>query len=314
MLSSHPRLYIPPELRYFGRHDPIKAFTDPLKDADVDAYLATCARDIWWDDMGMDRASFEEAIRGGLRGARDIYLWVLGHISDRRGNRKPRIGEKTTYYSLLGNRINELFPKAQFIHIYRDPRDVAASYLEQYWCPGGTALGCAAFIKRVYRRTQRLGEIVGEARFCEVRYETLVEHPERELMRLCAFLREDYDPCMLRYEGQAKDGYLEVEEGWKGMTRKSLTRSRIGRYAERLNPRQIWTVEQVLGRLMPRYGYERSFSSAESIRWQSGFWAERLHRGVLRALGLRTPLLDEQAVLAARNELVARKSAAPATE
>lgn len=311
MLSSHPRLYIPPELRYFGRHDPNRAFTDPLKDSDVDAYLAACEKDIWWHDMGLDRAAFEDAIRRNVRSSRDIYLWVLGHIADKRGNRKPRVGEKTTYYSLLGNRINDLFPKAQFIHIYRDPRDVAASYLEQYWCPGGTALGCAAFIKRVFRRTERLAATVGPTRFCEVKYETLVAYPERELKRLCGFLREDYDPVMLKYEGHAKDGYLEVEEGWKGMTRKPLTPSRIGRYADRLTPRQVWTVEQVLGPLMTRHGYDRNFPSAGSIRWQSAFWAERAYRGFLRSVGIQRPLLDEQAVLARRNELVERKRSAP---
>jgi len=309
MLSSHPRLYIPPELRYFGRHDPIKAFTDPLQDSDVEGYLANCARDIWWQDMGLDRAAFEEAIRGDVRSARDIYLWVLGHIAEKRGNRKPRIGEKTTYYALLGDRINALFPNAQFIHLYRDPRDVAASYLEQYWYSGGTALRCASVIRRVFRQTERLAATVGPSRFCTVRYETLVEHPERELTRLCAFLHEDYDPAMLKYEDKAQAGYLEVEESWKGMTRKALTSSRIGAYAGRMTPRQIWTVERLLGPLLTEHGYERNFLDRAPIRWRSGFWAERLYRALLRSMGIRRLLLDEQAVLARRNDLVEQKRA-----
>lgn len=312
MLSSHPRLYVPPELRYFGRHDPIKAFTDPLRDSDVEAYLANCARDPWWEDMGLDRAAFDEAIRGGVRSARDIYLWVLGHIAEKRGNRKPRIGEKTTYYALLGDRINALFPNAQFIHLYRDPRDVAASYMEQYWCAGGTALRCARVIRQVFRQTERLAALVGPSRFCAVRYEALVGQPERELARLCAFLHEDYDPAMLKYEGHAQAGYLEVEEGWKGMTKKGLTSSRIGSYAGRMTPRQIWTVEHLLGPLLTEHGYERSFPDPAPVGWRSAFWAERLYRGLLRSIGIRRPLLDEQAVLARRNDLAQRKSATPA--
>jgi hypothetical protein len=307
MLSSHPRLYIPPELRYFGRHDPRKAFGDPLEDSDVDAYLARCREDIWWEDMGLDRAAFDEAVRSDVRSARDIYLWVLGHIADKRGNQKPRIGEKTPYYSLWGARINELFPKAQFIHIYRDPRDVVASYLDQYWCPERSALGCATFIKRVFRRTEQLAHTVGPARYCGVQYETLVADPERELRRLCSFLREDYDPAMLKYGSHAKDGYMEVEEVWKGMTREPLTPSRIGRHTDRLSPRQIWTVEQVLGPLLIRCGYRRN-GTGRSMRWQCGFWLERLQRRFLYSVGIRNTLLDEQAVLARRNELVERSS------
>jgi hypothetical protein len=307
MLSSHPHLYIPPELRYFGRHDPIKAFTDPLQDSDVDAYLARCAMDPWWQDMGLDRAVFEGAIRGGVRSSRDIYLWVVGHIAEQRGNRKPRIGEKTTYYALHGARINELFPKAQFIHLYRDPRDVAASYLEQYWCSGRSALGAANFIKRVYHRTERLESLVGPSRFCAMKYETLVENPERELKRLCAFLGEDYDRAMLKYEDRKESGYLEVEEEWKGLTRKPLTSSRIGRYAGRLTPRQIWTVESILGPQLTRLGYEPDSRHPGPIRWRGGLFAERAYRALLRTIGIQNPLLNEQAVLARRNELVEQR-------
>jgi sulfotransferase family protein len=307
MLSSHPRLYIPPELRYFGRHDPIKAYADPLPDANVEAYLATCAMDPWWGDAGLDRAAFEAAVRGGVRSSREIYLWVVGHIAEKRGNRKPRIGEKTTYYALHGARISELFPKAQFIHLYRDPRDVAASYLEQYWCSGSGALGAANFIKRIYRQTERLAELVGPERFYAMKYETLIEDPERELRRLCAFLGEAYDPAMLKYEDRKESGYLEVEEEWKGLTRKPLTQSRIGRYAGRLTPRQIWTVESVLGPLLTRRGYEPSLPHPGPVHWRGGLFAERAYRGVLRSFGIRNPLLNEQAILARRNELVEKK-------
>lgn len=312
MLSAHPRLYIPPELRYFGRHDPKSFFTDPLPDSEVERYLAMSAMDPWWQDMGLDRGAFEAAVRRDVRSSRDIYLWVLGHIGERRGNRKPRFGDKTPYYALHCDRIDELFPRAQFIHVYRDPRDVAASYLEQYWCSKGTALGCARYIKRVHDHAQRLAAKVGPARFCTVKYEALVDDPERELSRVSAFLGEDYDPAMLRYEEHAASGYLEVEEVWKGMTRQQLTPSRIGRYASRLTPRQIWTMEHALGPLFAQLGYARDSRDPGPLRWRSVFWAERLYRGLLWSVGIGRPLLDEQAVLARRNELFARRSASPA--
>jgi len=312
MVSSHPRLYIPPELRYFGRHDPIARFTDPLRDADVDAYLARCAMDIWWQDMGLDQAAFESAVRSQVRSSREIYLWVVGHIAEKRGNLKPRIGEKTTYYALHGARINELFPRAKFIHMYRDPRDVAASYLAQYWTAGRTALACAKFMKRIYNQAERLAELVGSNRFCAMKYETLVADPEQELRRLCAFLGEEFDPAMLRYEDRKESGYLEVEEEWKGLTRKPLTPSRIGKYAERLTPRQIWTVESVLGPLLTRLGYGQAFRHPGPLHWRGGLFAERAYRGILRSVGVRNSLLNEQAILARRNELVERRKGQPA--
>lgn len=307
MLASHPNLYIPPELRYFGRHEPGIRFSDPLRDEHVEAYLALCRSDIWWEDMGLDGAAFQDAVRGGVRTSRDIYLWILGHVAARRGNDARRCGEKTPYYILFAEHIAELFPDAQFIQLSRDPRDVAASYLEQYWVQGGTALRVANYMLHVFRRVEEAAARLGPEKFCSVKYEDLVDHPERELRRLCGFLGEDYDPAMLQYARREDAGYLEVEESWKGLTRQELTRARVGRYRGRLTPRQVWTVERRLSSVLPRLGYEPPAASPAPIHWHGLFWAERIYRKALRALGVRRGLLDEQTVLSRRNELIAAR-------
>lgn len=88
----------------------------------------------------------------------------------------------------------------------------------------------------VFRRVERAAERLGPDRFCTVKYEDLVEHPERELRRLGAFLGEDYHPAMLQFGEREDAAYLEVEEGWKGMTRRDLTPARISRYRDRRAP------------------------------------------------------------------------------
>ena len=314
MLSSHSRLYIPPELRYFGRHDPAIAFKDPLRDEDVEAYLALCSRDIWWQDMGLDRTAFESAVQGGVRSARDIFLWVLGHVAEQRGNHKPRLGEKTPYYALVADRIDQLFPRSKFIHLHRDPRDVAASFLEQYWIAGGTALRCAGYIKHVFLQTTRLAQRVGPDRFCAVSYEALVANPESELRRLCAFLGEAYEPAMLDYRKREDPGYLDVEKGWKGLTSEPLTTSRIGRYAGRMTDQQVWTVERMLGPLSGEYGYEPATRARVPLAWRGAFWSERLQLKVLRTIGIQRALLDEHAVLERRNELIKERRAGSARD
>ena len=313
MLTSHPSLYIPPELRYFGRHEPGVRFTDPLRDEHVEAYLALCHTDFWLEEMGLDAGAFQDAVRGGIRTSRDIYLWILGHVGARRGNRKQRYGEKTPYYVLLMEHIAELFPGAQFIHLYRDPRDVAASYLEQYWVPGGTALRVANYLVHVFRRVEQATRHLGSEKFCAVKYEDLVDDPERELRRLCAFLGEDYDPAMLQFAKRQDAGYLEVEEGWKGLTRQELTRARVGRYRARLTPRQVWTVEQRLKPMLPQLGYGQTSPGPAPIHWYGMLWAERFYRIALRTLGVRRGLLDEQTVLSRRNTLVAAREKRPET-
>jgi hypothetical protein len=315
MLTSHPNLYVPPELRYFGRHEPAVAFTDPLRDEDVEAYLARCNRDIWWQDMGMDTRALRDAVRAGARTSKEIYLWILGHIAERRGFENRRLGEKTPYYVVFLDRLAELFPRAQFIHLYRDPRDVAASFLEQYWFRRGTALRVANYLRYVFRTVDRAASRLGPERVCAVKYEDLVENPERELGRLCDFLGEPYDPVMLQFARREDPGYLEVEEEWKGMTRQELTAARVGRYRARLSPRQIWTVEQRLQTFLPGIGYERDMPASAPLHWHGIFWAERIYRKALHTLGVRRGLLDERSVLARRDALLAaRRERAPGND
>jgi hypothetical protein len=312
MLSCHPNLYVPPELRYFGRHEPALRFSDPLKDEQVEGYLALFGSDVWWEDMGLDASAFADAVRGGLRTSRGIYLWILGHVAERRGSSKPRCGEKTPYYALMTEHIAGLFPSSRFIHLYRDPRDVAASYLEQYWVQGGTALRVAHYVLYVFRRLEEAARRLGPERFCAVKYEELVDHPERELRRVCAFLGEDYDPAMLQFAKREDAGYLEVEEAWKGSTRQELTRDRVGRYQARLTPRQVWTLERRLGALLPALGYAAGPPQRAPMHWHALLWAERLYRKALLTVGVRRPLLDERTVLSRRNTLVAERGKAPA--
>jgi hypothetical protein len=179
---------------------------------------------------------------------------------------------------------------------------VAASFLEQYWVPGGTALRVASYIRHVLRCVEQAGARLGPDRLCAVRYEDLVDHPERELRRLCGFLGEDYDPSMLRFAVREDTGYLEVEEGWKGLTRQELTRKRVGRYRARLTPRQIWTIERRLAASLPRLGYEASSPASVPLTWHVLLWGERLYRKALHTVGVRRDLLDEQAVRSRRDQ------------
>jgi len=147
-----------------------------------------------------------------------------------------------------------------------------------------------------------LKDRVGSSQLCEVKYEQLVDSPEFELRRVCEFLGESYNDEMLCYTEREDRGYLPVEEEWKGMTQKELTRERIGRHESVLSPRQTWTVERMVGDFLDHYGY--SSASESRISWHCRFWIERVYRKMLRITGRGLPLLDEQSVLARRNKLV----------
>jgi len=118
-------------------------------------------------------------------------------------------GEKTPDYVRYMPLLQGLFPWAKFLHIIRDGRDVALSALD--WAgpkkgPGRWELWeqdpvatCALWWRWQVEKGRIDARRLGAANHVEVRYEDLVEDPERELRRISAFLALPYSERMVRF-------------------------------------------------------------------------------------------------------------------
>ena len=100
----------------------------------------------------------------------------------------------------------ELYPKMKFIHMIRDPRDVASSFINQPWFPSDQPLAisvCAAMI-RSYRA---LKDSVPADSLLEVRLEDLVNQTDETVARIAAFLEIEnrFDTAMVS-SGKANIG------------------------------------------------------------------------------------------------------------
>jgi hypothetical protein len=131
----------------------------------------------------------------------------------RRG--KSLAGDKTPGYVRRIGQIHELWPRAKFVHIIRDPRDVCLSMLE--WSSGERTAGqfgtwsmdpvisTALYWRYSVAVGREAGGLLGPTLYHEVRYEDQVSSPERELERICTFLRLPYAEEMTRfYEGRTR--------------------------------------------------------------------------------------------------------------
>jgi hypothetical protein len=104
-------------------------------------------------------------------------------------NGAPRWVEKTPRHLEVPELITEVWPNARIVRIVRDPRDAAVSLTR---VPFGTPslLTNLSVLARMneaaadfYRRSDQA---------LTVRYEDLVDQPEQELGRICAFVGVDY--------------------------------------------------------------------------------------------------------------------------
>ncbi len=144
------------------------------------------------------------------------------------------------------DRAPELWPDARYVHITRDPRDVARSCVGMGWA--GTVWHAAPIWLRTEERVERLKARVGPDRIVHVRYEDLLRDPAGELGRICCFLGLPYDEAMLGFH--------------LGSTYEPIDPGLAEQWRTRLPPREAELVELVCAPLMPARGYARSNPAA----------------------------------------------------
>jgi hypothetical protein len=120
-------------------------------------------------------------------------------------------------------RVHEIWPKARFIHLVRDGRDVCASWLKLGW--HGTAWSGAREWQRLIREWQELRPELKEHQFIEVRLEDLVANPSKLLRSVCSMLDVDFEPAMLEFHEHSS--YAPVTPGRVGTWEQKLTESQV---------------------------------------------------------------------------------------
>jgi len=139
-------------------------------------------------------------------------------------------------------RLPWLFPDARYIHLIRDPRDVARSSIVM-GATGNLYRGVDIWAA-AERSWDKLAATLTADRYMEVRYEVLLENVVEELTRICSFLDLPYSPSMLSYPSRstysAPDPKLRYQ--WKG----------------RCRTRELQWVDWKLGHMLRQREYELS--------------------------------------------------------
>jgi hypothetical protein len=200
MLDRNSQLAVPDESYFIPqlahRHSPRP---------DLDAFADDLARVPALVEWGVSPDAVRARLRPGSTLGEAIAA-VFEEYAAARG--KPRWGDKTPLYMQHLRLLERLFPDARYVHLLRDGRDAALSYLAmpegivtRSWSTPRDAAGFACQWATEVGAARALGRRVGPGRYLEVRYERLVAEPEEELGAICAFLELPYEAEMLRYPG-----------------------------------------------------------------------------------------------------------------
>ena len=251
MLDRHSELAVPdesyfvPQLadRHLRRVDP-DAFVDDLR------RLNTLAE---WDvPLKRVRARLSPAMPIGA-----AIATVYAVYAEEQGKR--RWGDKTPMYMQNLRLLEKLFPDALFVHLIRDGRDAALSFLElpaglvtETWMHPRTPAEFACQWRTEVAAARRLGQRIG-SRYLEVRYEELVGDVEGVLRRICDFAWLGYEPAMADYAGNVDVSAKPHQQRLREPPTKG-----VRDWHQQMSPADVAAFEHVAGDLLRKLGYKTS--------------------------------------------------------
>jgi len=127
----------------------------------------------------------------------ESYVEIVGNFLSqlKKNNNKPVIGA-TVHRNFQF--LPKIWPNSKYIHMVRDPRDVAFSYVNKGWA------GHVWTASDVWLKTEKAWQVfqrtIKPQNYCTVHYENLVRYPVRELQKICKFMGVDYSEGMLLYD------------------------------------------------------------------------------------------------------------------
>lgn len=252
-------------------------------------------------EWGLEPDAVAARLRPGMRTGEAIGAIFEAYAA---GRGKSRWGDKTPLYMQHLPLLEHLFPEALYVHLVRDGRDAAVSFLAvppgimtEGWGHPRDAAGFACQWATEVRDARALGERVGADRYLELRYEALVADPAAELRRVCAFAGLAYDHAMLGYVGK-------TEAARKEHQRRLNEPPRVGvrNWRTELARDDRTAFEAIAGDLLAELGYEVETEGHEAVRL-AAYRARTSAWRTVGALTQRSPLWRRRhPVLAAESE------------
>lgn len=167
-------------------------------------------------------------------------------------------GDKSPSYLHHIESIRAIYPAAKFIHLIRDARDYVLSLEKAF---GKNKLRAAQRWNDAIVLAKQEGERLGED-FIEVRYEDLVDAPDREARRLCAFLNLEFESSMIALQRATEN---------LGDTKGShhIVAGNYGKYATQMNTEELRSVEAYCAEGLELMGYTVSQHTGPNKRLTS---------------------------------------------
>jgi hypothetical protein len=250
-LNRHSQIAIPPETNFFS--------------------CAAYSRRLQLEHLGRVRDDLEIALAlpvSRLQKSAHIaayYALICRLYAERLGKRNvTHFGDKSPEHLSRLNLIQRVLPGSKVIMLCRDGRDVALSLRELPWTSRDLYVNFALWMYCQHLR-RKAGRVCGLP-VLTVRYEDLVNEPERALRVVLDFMGLKYEATVAEGAGNSA-GIPFWELGWKGRAVGRITKDRVDLWRKALTGREIGILERWGGHDLRMLGYPLLTGGGHKLPW-----------------------------------------------
>lgn len=192
-----------------------------------------------------------------------IWEATVQHIAIMNG--KSRFCDQTPQNSIYAHDILVQYPKAKFIHMVRDPRDVFASQKLKWkraafskkrvplWEAIRTRANYHPIMMSLLWRAANSNQLSFDNEHVKYQcFEDLLITPEDCLHKVCFFLEIEFSAKMLDVPSGGSSFESDGEV-------RGINKNNTRRWVKALNSTEVFICEKFLGKMMIQYGYNKSY-------------------------------------------------------
>lgn len=178
---------------------------------------------------------------------------------------KGRVIIKENQAAMLVPFIINVFPDSLFLHLVRDPRDVALSWKHSLNHPGGIMQASQTWQSDQIQAAMVYGSLYDAGSCMVVRYEDIIMEPEKTLRKICSFVGIEFEKGMLEFytDDVTKKNSMRVKD-WENLAR-PIMESNSGKFRRGLSSEENQWIEMICASEMKRYGYPIEFPPHEAF-------------------------------------------------
>lgn len=252
--------------------------------------------EIWLRSKGFRRSGLDASLLSAKldasRNGGDFMRIVMDEIAAQQNSTRWAVYDPDNV--LYMPRIKADIPRALFVHILRDGRDIALSlrkmggFTPLFWNRNPRGLcETALYWEWMVRRGREYGSAI-PADYIEVRYEDLVSEPRRTLAKLGEFLDHD-----LNYDRIQRSSLGTLSESNSSFRLEEKEASPLNRWRESLSKEEVASIEGVVGDCLEASGYALETPREERKPGFQERWLRTIYPGFLDAklwFKVKTPI------------------------